>query len=288
MWIHLDYEQVEVRDWLQKCSGLDAVTCSALLASDPRPRSFVHGDGLVVIMRGVNLNAGADPDDMVSLRMWLEPDRIITLRHRRIMAVTDLSETLGAESGPKDANDFLVKLIEKLLVRMGEVIVDLEDRVDDLEEKVIQQHHPKLRAEISELRRMAIGLRRYIAPQRDAMGRLMTENVKWFDSLTRMHLREFADRLTRYVEDLDAARERASVTHEELNSRMTERMNQTMYIISVFTAIFLPLGLLTGLLGINVGGMPGVESPAAFWIVCGLLLVISAGLVLLLKMKHWF
>ena len=69
---------------------------------------------------------------------------------------------------------------------------------------------------------------------------------------------------------------------------MTERMNQTMYIISVFTAIFLPLGLLTGLLGINVGGMPGVESPAAFWIVCGLLLVISAGLVLLLKMKHWF
>ena len=288
VWLHLDYENDHARDWLINQSGLDELVCNALLASEPRPRSFVHGDGLLVILRGVNLNPGAEPDDMVSVRVWMQSNRIITLRHRRIMAINDLREAIHDGHGPLDAGDFMVQLIERLLIRMEEVIASLDEKVDELEESVIDMKASSLRTEIGQLRRLAIGLRRYIAPQRQAMSRLITEDVTWFSELTRAHLREFADRLTRYVEDLDSARERAAVAQDELNSRVSERMNQTMYLISVCTAIFLPLGLLTGLLGINVGGMPGVENDFAFWSVCGLLVTITAVSVALLKVKKWF
>lgn len=287
-WVHLDYEHERARDWLNRASRLDAVTRAALLASDPRPRSLVHGRGLMVILRGVNLNLGADPEDMVSLRIWIEPGRIITLRRRRVMGATDLRVALDEGRGPKDPKEFLIQLIERLTVRMGDVITHVEDQVDDFEEKVIATHHGDLRTEIGELRRMAISLRRHIAPQREAMGRLMTENVEWFSDLTRAHLREFTDRLTRFVEDLDAARDRAAVTQEELNSRLSERMNKTMYLISICTAVFLPLGFLTGLLGINVGGMPGVNSETAFWIVCAVIGLITIIQILVLKRMHWF
>lgn len=288
VWAHLDYESDATQKWLSEKSQLDELVRKALLAPDPRPRSFVHGDGLMVILRGVNMNPGAEPDDMVSLRIWLEPGRIVTLRHRRLMAVNDIREAIEIQQGPKTLDDFLVQLVERILSRMEESIGNLEECVDELEESVIDQQQSSLRSEIARQRRMAIGLRRYIAPQRQAMTKLMSENVEWFSDLTRAHLREFADRLTRYVEDLDSARERASVTQDEVDSRASERMNRTMYLISVYTAIFLPLGLITGLLGINVGGMPGVESDAAFWTVCGLMVLISVLLIAVLKARKWF
>ena len=102
-----------------------------------------------------------------------------------------------------------------------------------------------------------------------------------------MRLREIGDRTTRYVEDLDAIRDRATVTQEELNSSLTEQMNKTMYVLSIVAGIFLPLGLLTGLLGINVGGIPGTENEWAFTVFCVLLLIIAGLQVWLFRHKKW-
>lgn len=140
----------------------------------------------------------------------------------------------------------------------------------------------ELRPKLGALRRQAIAMRRYVAPQRDTVGRLQAEKVSWLSDIDRARLREGADRITRYVEDLDSARDRVAVTQEELNNRLAEEMNQTMYRLTVVAAIFLPLGLLTGLLGINVGGIPGTESPYAFALVCFLLVVIA------LFLAAWF
>jgi len=102
-----------------------------------------------------------------------------------------------------------------------------------------------------------------------------------------IQLREVADHITRYVEDLDSAKDRAAVCQEELENRIGAQMNKTLYILSIITAIFLPLGLITGLLGINVGGIPGSENPFAFAFVCLLLLAIVVGQVLIFRRIRW-
>jgi zinc transporter len=111
--------------------------------------------------------------------------------------------------------------------------------------------------------------------------------VEWLSDRERMRLREIADRTTRYVEDLDAIRDRAIVTQEELTNRLTEQMNKTMYILSIVAGIFLPLGLLTGLLGINLGGIPGADCPFAFTLFCVLLLAVASFQIWLFKRKKW-
>ena len=278
LWVHIDYGQEAGRLWLEQDSGLSEIAVEALLADEPRPRSLVTGDALLVILRGVNTNAGSDPEDMVSLRMWLEAGRIITVRRRRLASVMDLRALLQEGNGPKDTGEFLQELVDRLLDRIGETVGDLDDLADELEDAVLSIEGRELRPKLGSVRRQAIALRRYIAPQRDAVARLQAEKVSWLKDIDRARLREAADRITRYVEDLDAARDRVAVTQEELSNRIAEEMNRTMFLLSVVAAIFLPLGLLTGLLGINVGGIPGTESPYAFTLV-SVALVVIAGLL---------
>ena len=100
-------------------------------------------------------------------------------------------------------------------------------------------------------------------------------------------MREASDQLSRYLEDLDEARDRAAVTQEELVNRLSEQMNNKMYLLSIVAAIFLPLGFLTGLLGINVGGIPGADSKLGFTTFLILLLTVVIFQFWLFKKKKW-
>lgn len=287
LWVHLDYSSPDSERWLNEESGLDEVVISALLSEDPRPRSVVMEDGLLVMLRGVNMNPGAVPEDMVSLRLWINGKRIISTRKRKLLSISDLSMAIEHGTGPVSPGEFLADITDRLVERMAEVVNGVDDRTDILEDEVLTAQSHQLRPKISELRREAISLRRYLAPQREAMTRLYNERVPWLDDMDRMRLREVADRTTRYIEDLDAARERAIVIQEELMSRISEQMDKRMYVLSMVAAIFLPLGFLTGLLGINVGGIPGADYKWSFLIFCLILIVVVYGQVLLFKKMKW-
>lgn len=287
LWVHLDSEKSESQSWLQRDSGLEPLICESLLDQGTRPRSMLSPEGLLVILRGINCNPGQDPDDMVAIRMFFSGHRIITMRYRRIMAIQDIQQAIEEGRGPSSPGEALVMVAERITDRIGNVVSDIDDQVDELDDSVLTAESRALQSQLAELRRTAISLRRYIAPQRDVLGKLTHERIAWLDENHRAYLRESTERTARYIEDVDAARERASITQEELNSRLSERMNKTMYVLSLVAAIFLPLGLLTGLLGINVGGIPGTENPWAFTLVAAGLVAIALGLVFWFKKMNW-
>ncbi len=287
LWVHLDFTAPEAQRWIKEESQLEDVVGDALLADESRPRITTFDDGVLLALRGVNLNPGADPDDMVSLRIWAEKDRIITTRRRRLLSIEDLRSAIEKGKGPRTSGEFLEDVADRLMVRMGGVIGELEDKAAELEEAVLTKESHELRPMLASIRRDAINLRRYMAPQREAIARLQSEKVSWLGEEDRLRLRETYDRLTRYIEDLDAARERAAVTQEELISRLSEQMDNRMYVLSIVAAIFLPLGFLTGLLGINVGGIPGSEYKAAFFVFCFLLVALVVIQVIIFKKKKW-
>jgi zinc transporter len=287
LWVHLKFEDPEAQRWIREESQLEDVVGDALLADESRPRITSFNDGVLVALRGVNLNPGADPEDMVSLRIWAEKNRIITTRRRKLMSVADLCSAVDRGKGPRTSGEFLEDVADRLMVRMGGVIGELEDKAAELEEAVLTAESHELRPMLASIRRDAINLRRYMAPQREAIARLQSEKISWLAEEDRVRLRETYDRLTRYIEDLDAARERAAVTQEELISRLSEQMDNRMYVLSIVAAIFLPLGFLTGLLGINVGGIPGSEYKAAFFVFCLLLVALVVIEVIIFKKKKW-
>ena len=285
LWMHLEYNNPHVQQWLLHESGLDEVTAEALLADETRPRCMMSSNGFLLTLRGINANPEADPEDMVAVRIRSDGTRIITTRRRRLQTTAELSEAILKGEGPCNAGEFVESLTDGMVERMGDVVDGISDHVDELEEKVLTMESYELRPVIAELRRNAIGLRRYLGPQREALSRLFGEKIEWFSDVDRLRLRESADRTTRYVEDLDMVRERAVVVQEELLGRLSERMNRTMYILSIVAAIFMPLGFLTGLFGVNVGGIPGTEYTGSFLIFCLILVLMVVFQVWLFRYK---
>jgi zinc transporter len=276
LWAHIHWEDSEGLSWLKDRSGLQLDIVEALLAPDTRPRctvfKTVNGDGAFINLRGVNLNAGASPEDMISIRIWVEKGRVISVWKRSLRAVADLVEGIERGQGPASPDDLIAKLALRLADRAEPVVATLNETVDRMEEDVLAGHPNRaFRVELAELRRTAIVLRRFMFPQRDALSTLEIEDLEWLTEKGRVRLREATDRIIRLSEELDAIRDRAIVVHDQVVEASGEVMNRSMLVLSVVAAIFLPLGLLTGLLGINVGGIPGEHTSWAFWAVCALL-----------------
>jgi zinc transporter len=285
VWVHLDYSSPDARAWLDDASGLDPVVRAALLDADPRPRALVIGDALLLVVRAINLNAGAEPEDMVSLRCWIERERILTLRHRTVRTVKEIADDLAIAKGPVSAADFVVQIVERSLEPVVACVDGIDEHVSRAEDDLLGPQPADLRPRIAGLRRRAIALRRFIAPQRDAFARLAAATLTWFDDGHRARLREAGDRLTRTVEELDAARDRAAVTHEELASRQGEVTNQRLYVLSMLSALFLPLGFITAVFGVSVGGVPGSDAGWGFWAVLGILATV--GILQLWLFRRW-
>ncbi|KGI78105.1 zinc transporter ZntB [Oleiagrimonas soli] len=289
LWVHLDHSQPAARRWVLEQSGIDEFAAQALLSEETRPRATNIGDATLVFLRGVNLNPGSQPEDMVSIRIWIEKHRIITLRRRTLLSVTDVLQSFDTHNGPKSASSCLARVIGRMIARMQSVIDDLQDRAAEVEEDVLSdQSGADLRSVLASIRRETITLRRYLSPQREAMTRLYADEHPWIGARERSRLRESADQLQRYLEDLDSVRDRALVTHEELANRLSEQMNARIYLLSLVAALFLPLSFFTGLLGINVGGIPGTDNKAAFAIVVLFLLVVIGLQLAYFKSRKWF
>lgn len=288
LWLNLDYADPDVAAWLSDKSNIDVVMREALTDQDPRPRVVLHGDDLLMIARGINLNQGAEPEDMVSIRVYVEHARIITLRHRASRSLKTLANDLERGLGPKDIPDVVVQLVDRTVDGVVHRVDALSDEIGALEDQVLTDARPgHLRAQIADKRRRAIALRRFLAPQRDAFTKLTTVGFPGFTNVHREQFLEQADRMTRSIEELDAARDRASVTQEELSSRMGELTNKRLYVLSIITAVFLPLGFVCSLLGVNVGGVPFREDEWAFWVLCGGFLVGVWILLAVFRKRGW-
>lgn len=288
LWVHVDLANPATRGWLTAESSIDDVIVNALTVDETRPRAILSERGMLVVMRAVNTNPGNDPEDMVSIRLWLEKNRIISSRRRRLLSVQDIVNELGEGKGPRTSGDGLVILIGHMANRIGDFVNTIEDRLIEAEQNTADDTIEDRRRVLAKIRRQLASVRRFLGPQRDALDRLYRQPGEWFANSEIQRLREEADRITRYLEDLDLARERAVVLQEEFLAIIAQEQNSRMYVLSVVAAIFLPLTFVTGLLGMNVGGLPGLESPMGFIGAVVIMGLSSAAMIFFFRWKRWF
>lgn len=285
LWVHLDRTKSRAQEWLRTASGLDSIVVESLLAEETRPRVQEFGEGMLVILRGINANPGAEPDELIAIRMWLEPTRIITLRQFRFRSIARLRARAQEGAAPKTAGEFLATVATSLVMHMNPTVTNLEGRVDEIEEQMLDRESDddRWRSLLATIRRQAITYRRHIVPQRDALSRLALTPPALLSSRDQAELRVSMEQCSRVAEALEELRDRAAVTQEEMRARHEARISRTVYLLTIVATIALPLGIFTGLLGINVGGMPMEDSAWGFAVACLIMVAIAGGLVSLFK-----
>jgi zinc transporter len=288
-WVHLDANNSHTASWLKKeVSYLDQIIIDALLADETRPRIMEFDQGSLIIFRGVNLNENAKPEDMVSIRLWIDDTRIISIQKRNVKAIRNIEAVIKTGKTIKNSGEFVSILCRELSECLELFLEEMGTATDEIEGKILDTHTSDLRENTITIRKQAIMLKRHIAPQRDVVSQLVLCNQAWMSDLDKRHFHESYNHLTRYVEDLDEIRERSQIVHDELTNAITERVNKNMYVLSVIASIFLPLTFLTGMFGMNVGGIPGNVYPDAFYIVAGSMIAVAGLQILLFKKKKWF
>lgn len=288
-WVHLDANNKLTKKWLEsEVSYLDHLIIDALIVEETRPRVMEFDGGLLIILRGVNLNENAEPEDMVSVRMWIDSERIITIQRRDLKAVFDIKDNIESGKIIKNSGEFLYNLLYQILLVTSPFLYDLTEKVNDLEEKISTTHNIKFREKILQIRTQSAIFKRYLMPQREAIAKLKIIDHSWINDWTKRHFQENLDHITHMIEELDEVRDRSQILHDELANSLTEKLNRNMYKLSLITVIFMPLTFVTGLFGMNVGGIPGHDYPSAFYI-CSFVMILVAFLhIIFFKKKDWF
>ena len=289
VWLHWDRSHPQTQTWLRTASGLSEFVCDLMLEENTRPRLLpLPDDEMLLFLRGVNLNPGAEPEDMVSVRIFAAAQQVISLRLRSLRATDELIDLLNAGKGPKSASELLVYLAQLLTDKVQAVVSELTELVDDMEDRIdADERYVPEHGNMVHIRRRAAGMRRFLAPQREIYAQLTRSKLPWFVEDDSDYWNELNNSLTRYLEELELTRERVGLVLEAEDRRLNERMNRTMYRFGIITGIFLPMSFITGLLGINVGGMPGANSPWGFLIACLLMIVVGVGQIWWFKRLRW-
>ena len=279
VWLHVEGAVGATRSDLP--GYVPPMAANALLASETRPRCDDVDEAALINLRGTAFDTMQDSDGLVSIRVWVEGARVTSVSRHRLAALGKV-EALMRAGRLTDGGDFVAALAHAISTDLDPKVADLGDTLDDCEAMLDDGDIYALRRQIAAIRSQAIVLRRFVAPDRDALGAMAQLEFDWIGKDDRLHLREAADRFARMAEELEAVRERAALLHEQLTDLRAEKIDQRSLAIAVTAFIFLPLTFVTGLLGMNVEGIPYAQSPWAFWGVLGF--CVAIGLVVM----GWF
>ncbi|MFT7433672.1 MAG: zinc transporter [Alphaproteobacteria bacterium] len=134
LWLHLNINDPDAAFILQQQKCLDSFLIEALIADETRPRVVQVNDDALLILRGVNLNKNEDPEDMVSIRLWISKNKIISTERRRLKTILDIEDKVKNNKGPKNTGEFLCMLTSQLLEYVNATLLDLDEKMDEIEE----------------------------------------------------------------------------------------------------------------------------------------------------------
>jgi zinc transporter len=262
------------------------MAASALLASETRPRCDEVDDAVLINLRGTAFDTMQDSDGLVSIRVWVESKRVTSVSRHRLAALAKVEAAMRA-GRLRDGGDFVATLAQAISTELDPQVADLGDSLDDCEGMLDDGNIYEMRRQIARLRSQAIILRRFVAPDRDALAEMAQLEFDWISKDDRLHLREAADRFARMAEELEAVRERAALLHEQVTDLRAEMVDRRSLAIAVVAFIFLPLTFVTGLLGMNVDGIPFAKESWAFWGVVGFCVLIGAAVLGWFAYRQW-
>lgn len=275
----------EFRVWLKQ--ELGEFNADLITVPSTRSRCTVLDDRALIVLRVAR--PGAEPEDVGRqlLSLWLEKGRVIIASELNIVDFLAIQAWQQTRHAPLTPADLVARLALRAADRIEPLTERLGDQLDTIEENVMADRTHDSRSRLAHLRRTIINMRRLVWPQRDVLTTLEIEDLSFFTARDRVRLREAAARTARLGDELQTLSERAVLVHEQLLDTRAEEMNRNMLVLAAATVVFMPLTVISGLLGMNVEGIPFHDNPAAFWIVTAGLGVLGAAIYLFMRKRKW-
>lgn len=287
-WYHLKYTDKAARNWIKSRKELTDQARSVLLNSETRPRAVLTDDDVFLCLRGINFNQDAQPEDMISIRFWMNRQEVITTANQGSHSIRNMVADLNQGIGPKNTEGLLLSLIDNLAKLTDDFVDKIDEKIDAAEDQIEDLGVTEFNPKMNQMRRQIANIRRYLLPQKEAIDKLYRNKSSLFSESFYDQVYLYADKFIQLIENLDLMRERALMLQEHFMANISHQQNSRLYLLAIISVIFLPLTFLSGLFGMNVAGMPGLEDPEAFWVIIAFSVILTALLLVWFKKSRWF
>ncbi len=281
IWLHFSLSNSGSEAWLKKNLTLPDNFYESLQSPTSSTRLEQDEDSLVAVINDVLFDFKFDSSAVATTSLCIEPRFLISARLRPLRSV----DQLRAAVRRGQLFHTPVELLSHLLRDQADVLVNIlrqtTKRVDELEDRILANRVTTSRTELGTLRRVLVRLQRLLAPEPAAFFRLLNRPPQWIkpDDLT--ELQQAAEEFSVAVSDSVALSERVKLLQEELAALVNEQTNRTLFILTFVTVLALPINLVAGLFGMNVGGIPFSDHSFGFYVIVGGLLSLTLLLVYL-------
>ncbi|EIC20769.1 CorA family divalent cation transporter [Thiorhodovibrio frisius] len=273
-WFDVDMADDADRQWLMGLQEINDQTRQALLA----PVRFNHyeqvPDGTLVSIRTPRSEQIEDISELADLKLLIGPARAMTVRSGPIAAVEVLRRH-RSDSSLVTAVDLLGFMVSAMTKRMEAVIFDLTQDIDAVEDALLDGGTAPPPQALSELRRRIFRTRRQVNATQQVLAPMTTDPALVLDADDRETLVRSSNYVTRYLQGLDECRTRVQLLEDQIDAQRSETMTRSSLNLTIVATVFLPLTFITGLLGMNVAGIPDQHNPFGFWTVTGLSVLVA-------------
>ena len=275
LWLHFNLANTGALRWLQRHAGLADAYFDAI--NDPLRSTRLERDeqSLVAVVNDVHFNFDFTPEDLSTL--WVSVDRrlAVTARQAPLRSIDRLRMAVKRGESLRSS----VELVERLLRAQADVLVDIvrevTRQVDRVEDDLLRGRLGVKRARLGALRRLLVRLQRLLAPEPASLLRLLQHPPEWMDEGDAQQLREASEEFSVALQDMASLQERIKLLQEELGAIVGERTSRSLFVLTVVTVLALPINILAGLFGMNVGGVPLAQHPHGFWIIAAIVVVFT-------------
>lgn len=276
-WLHFNLANAATERWLREHLGEVDAFFDALHEGSRSTRIEYAHDALIAVVNDVLYEFDFEPSQLATLWLYLDERTVISARLQPLRTIDRLREAVRQG----ETFDSTVAMLTHLLRDQADVLVQIvrtaTDQVDDVEDTMLAERGQRSRSRLGSLRRVLVRLRRLLAPEPGALFRLLNQPPLWIADDDLQDLRHSTEEFSAVLADMSALQERIKLLQEEVAARVTEETNRSVFVLTMVTVLALPINMIAGLLGMNVGGIPLADHPEGFWIVVAIIASFTVG-----------
>ena len=277
LWLHFSLSNTAAERWMRQSLQLPEGYYESLRESVGSTRLEQAGDALVAVIHDVIFDtANFDSSSVSTVTLCVTPRLVVSARLRPLRSLDRLRAAVRAGQELRSTAELLAHLLRDQADVLVNIVRQSTSQVDSFEDTLLANRMTVTREELSALRRTLVRLQRLLAPEPAALFRLLSRPAAWVNERDAQDLRQAAEEFSAAVADAMALSERVKLLQEELIAQVNEQTSRTLFVLTVVTVLALPINLIAGLFGMNVGGIPLAQFRHGFLLVVVAVTIITA------------
>jgi zinc transporter len=285
IWLHFNLSNVSAEKWLQQNLELPEEFYEALHEGSRSTRIELADHHLIAVVNDVLHDFAYEASDISTLWLSVSSHIMVSARRKPLQSVDRLRNAVNLGEVFHSPTELLTHLLRDQADVLIGIVRNAIKKVDVIEDTLLADRLNTKRANLGELRRVLVRLQRLLAPEPAALFRLLHSPPAWVAENDIQELRQSTEEFAVVLSDMASLQERIKLLQEEIAASVNEQNNRSLYVLTIVTVLALPINIIAGLLGMNVGGIPLAQHEYGFWIVAAIVatFTVIAGYLLVKK-----